>query len=158
MITSGGFAGGLEILCTFPTEYVKTQLQLDSKAVNPRYTGIADCVKKTFQSHGFFGFYRGLSSLLYGSIPKASVRLIFLFLTFFRGGGGEFSPTNISCVPVIRVTVSFITVRRYSTLSWACWIALTDTFRAFGLICVCLLEIELLGLEPEGLTFIEELL
>ena len=31
---SGGFAGGLEILCTFPTEYVKTQLQLDSRLGN----------------------------------------------------------------------------------------------------------------------------
>lgn len=75
-VMAGGFAGGLEILCTFPTEYVKTQLQLDSRAVTPRYTGIADCVKKTFSAHGALGFYRGLSSLLYGSIPKASVRFM----------------------------------------------------------------------------------
>lgn len=71
---SGGIAGGLEILCTFPTEYVKTQLQLDERAEVPKYTGPLDCAKKTVQSHGFFGLYRGLSSLLYGSIPKASVR------------------------------------------------------------------------------------
>jgi len=65
-------------MCTFPTEYVKTQLQLDSRAVTPRYAGIGDCIKKTFAQHGFFGFYRGLSSLLYGSIPKASVRYVAL--------------------------------------------------------------------------------
>jgi len=75
-VMAGGFAGGLEIMCTFPTEYVKTQLQLDSRAVTPRYAGIGDCIKKTFAQHGFFGFYRGLSSLLYGSIPKASVRFM----------------------------------------------------------------------------------
>ena len=36
-ILAGGFAGGLEICCTFPTEYVKTQLQLDSEAKVPKY-------------------------------------------------------------------------------------------------------------------------
>ncbi len=33
-----------------------------------------DCVKKTIHSRGFFGLYRGLSVLLYGSIPKSAVR------------------------------------------------------------------------------------
>jgi len=71
---TGGIAGGLEIMMTFPTEYVKTQLQLDEKAAKPKYAGPLNCVKVTVQDHGFFGLYRGLSSLLYGSIPKAAVR------------------------------------------------------------------------------------
>lgn len=33
-----------------------------------------DCVKLTVQDHGLRGLYRGLSSLLYGSIPKSAVR------------------------------------------------------------------------------------
>lgn len=36
----GGIAGGIEICITFPTEYVKTQLQLDERANPPRYRGI----------------------------------------------------------------------------------------------------------------------
>lgn len=36
----GGIAGGIEICITFPTEYVKTQLQLDEKANPPKYRGI----------------------------------------------------------------------------------------------------------------------
>ncbi|TRY53995.1 hypothetical protein DNTS_015550 [Danionella cerebrum] len=72
-ILAGGIAGGIEICITFPTEYVKTQLQLDEKANPPRYRGIGDCVKQTVQGHGVKGLYRGLSSLLYGSIPKAAV-------------------------------------------------------------------------------------
>lgn len=36
--------------------------------------GIADCVKKTVKSHGVTGLYRGLSVLVYGSIPKSAVR------------------------------------------------------------------------------------
>lgn len=130
----GGIAGGIEICITFPTEYVKTQLQLDERANPPRYRGIGerkavsfrvlllkqetvvrnglylcsvsisgpkisfgcrtnrlirtlkfwiikcvnvclgDCVKLTVQDHGLRGLYRGLSSLLYGSIPKSAIR------------------------------------------------------------------------------------
>ncbi|CAG9770738.1 unnamed protein product [Ceutorhynchus assimilis] len=73
-IIAGGITGGIEICITFPTEYVKTQLQLDEKGAAKKYDGIADCVKKTVKSHGFFGLYRGLSVLLYGSIPKSAVR------------------------------------------------------------------------------------
>ncbi|XP_044131477.1 tricarboxylate transport protein, mitochondrial [Bufo gargarizans] len=81
-ILAGGIAGGIEICITFPTEYVKTQLQLDEKANPPRYRGIWDCVKQTVQGHGVKGLYRGLSSLLYGSIPKAAVRFgMFEFLS-----------------------------------------------------------------------------
>lgn len=35
---------------------------------------VGDCVRQTVRSHGVLGLYRGLSSLLYGSIPKAAVR------------------------------------------------------------------------------------
>uniref|UniRef100_H2YP03 Citrate transport protein n=1 Tax=Ciona savignyi TaxID=51511 RepID=H2YP03_CIOSA len=72
-VLAGGIAGGIEICITFPTEYVKTQLQL-AESSKPKYTGILDCVKQTVRGHGVLGLYRGLSSLLYGSIPKAAVR------------------------------------------------------------------------------------
>jgi solute carrier family 25 citrate transporter 1 len=72
---SGGITGGLEICITFPTEYVKTQLQLDERAgVAKRYKGPVDCVKVTVKDYGVRGLYRGLSVLVYGSIPKSAVR------------------------------------------------------------------------------------
>lgn len=71
---TGGIAGGLEIMITFPTEYVKTQLQLDERSAKPQYKGPINCAVVTVKQHGVLGLYRGLSSLLYGSIPKASVR------------------------------------------------------------------------------------
>uniref|UniRef100_A0A8C9AIR0 Tricarboxylate transport protein, mitochondrial n=1 Tax=Prolemur simus TaxID=1328070 RepID=A0A8C9AIR0_PROSS len=37
-----GLAGGIEICITFPTEYVKTQLQLDERSHPPRYRGIGE--------------------------------------------------------------------------------------------------------------------
>lgn len=72
---AGGITGGIEICITFPTEYVKTQLQLDERSGHAkRYQGIVDCVKITVRNHGFFGLYRGISVLLLGSIPKSAVR------------------------------------------------------------------------------------
>lgn len=73
-IVAGGITGGIEICITYPTEYVKTQLQLDEKGGAKKYNGIIDCVKKTVKTNGFLGLYRGLSVLLYGSIPKSAVR------------------------------------------------------------------------------------
>jgi len=49
-------------------------MQLDEKAGARKYNGIMDCIKKTVKGHGVFGLYRGLSVLLYGSIPKSAVR------------------------------------------------------------------------------------
>ena len=73
LIVSGGITGGIEICITYPTEYVKTQLQLD-RTGQKEFNGIIDCVKKTVNRHGFFGLYRGLPILLYMSIPKSAVR------------------------------------------------------------------------------------
>jgi len=73
-ILAGGLAGGIEICITYPTEYVKTQLQLDEKANPPKYRGMVDCAKQTVAQRGPTGLYRGLSVLLVGSIPKAAVR------------------------------------------------------------------------------------
>lgn len=71
---AGGISGAIEICITYPTEYVKTQLQLDERSAKPRYTGIADVVKQTVRDKGVTGLYRGLPPLLYGSVPKSAVR------------------------------------------------------------------------------------
>jgi len=71
-IIAGGVTGGIEICITYPTEYIKTQLQLDEKV--RKYNGIFDCAKQTVRERGFGGLYRGLPVLLYGSIPKSAVR------------------------------------------------------------------------------------
>lgn len=73
-IVAGGITGGIEICITYPTEYVKTQLQLDQRSATPKYKGIGDVVQQTVKGHGVSGLYRGLSVLIYGSIPKSAVR------------------------------------------------------------------------------------
>ncbi|KAL1780735.1 tricarboxylate transport protein, mitochondrial [Sigmodon hispidus] len=93
-------AGGIEICITFPTEYVKTQLQPDERASPPRYRGIRNCVQHTVCSHGVLGLYRSLGSLLYGSIPKEAVRFgTFRFLSnhMLDGQGGLDSRKGLLC-------------------------------------------------------------
>jgi solute carrier family 25 citrate transporter 1 len=82
-IVAGGITGGIEICITFPTEFVKTQLQLDERAAQPRFKGPVDCVKQTVAEKGIRGLYRGLPVLVYGSIPKSDVR--FGAFEFFKG-------------------------------------------------------------------------
>jgi len=69
-----GFATGfIEAIICYPTEFVKTQLQLQSKS-NPEYAGIMDCARKTVRNHGPLALYRGAAPLILGSSVKQMVR------------------------------------------------------------------------------------
>lgn len=69
----GFVTGFVEAVICYPTEFVKTQLQLQSKA-NPEYSGIMDCVKKVVKGHGPLALYRGAMPLIIGSSVKQMVR------------------------------------------------------------------------------------
>ena len=75
---AGGIAGGVEALIMYPTEYVKTQLQLQAKGLAPgqplAYSGVVDCAVKIARERGPLALYKGVSTLVVGSIPKAAVR------------------------------------------------------------------------------------
>jgi len=70
-IIAGGITGGVEISITYPTEYVKTIMQLYEKEGKK---GPLQVVKDTVKTNGVTGLYRGLTCLLYFSVPKAAVR------------------------------------------------------------------------------------
>mmetsp|Transcript_26946 Transcript_26946/g.23811 ORF Transcript_26946/g.23811 Transcript_26946/m.23811 type:complete len:292 (+) Transcript_26946:63-938(+) len=70
-IISGGITGGIEICITYPTEYLKTKMQLYSKYSK---MGMLGAAKSTFNDYGIGGFYRGLPVLLFFSVPKTGVR------------------------------------------------------------------------------------
>jgi len=67
---AGGAAGAIEVCIMYPTEYVKTQLQLSPG----KFKGPIDCATTMVRERGVLGLYRGLSTLIVGSIPKAAVR------------------------------------------------------------------------------------
>nr|CAH7768724.1 unnamed protein product [Callosobruchus chinensis] len=127
-IVAGGLTGGIDICITYPTEYIKTQLQLDEKGDKKKYDGIIDCVKKTIKNHGFFGLYRGLSILIYGSIPKFGIRFGAFetfkkqFLAedgslppsrrFLSGMGAGVTEAIIAVTPMETIKVKFINDQR----------------------------------------------
>ena len=86
-VLAGWIAGSLEIVVTYPVEYVKTQLQLQvasSALYQPetRYTSSVDCATRTVRTHGFLGLYSGGASWLAAAGPRAAVRFgIFEALT-----------------------------------------------------------------------------
>ena len=112
---TGGLSGALELLVMYPTEYVKTQLQLAGGGPRPmatataaaaalkvphppggvdavRYSGMWDCGRQTVAREGWVGLYRGMSPLMAFAVPKIAVR----FAAFeelqglvLRHGGGD---------------------------------------------------------------------
>jgi len=82
-LLAGGLAGALEISITYPLEYIKTQLQVTSVTNNGSrvsFTGSFDCAKRTIDSYGLFGLYRGFLTNFLGAIPRTALR----FATFER--------------------------------------------------------------------------
>jgi solute carrier family 25 citrate transporter 1 len=106
-LTAGGIAGAMEAFLMYPTEFVKTQMQLQTSmlrkaaqtgagAPQPKFTGIVGCIKYTFKTHGIPGFYRGVSTLIVGSTPKAAVRFgaYNLFSEKLKDDKGKLSTTG----------------------------------------------------------------
>mmetsp|Transcript_30410 Transcript_30410/g.76903 ORF Transcript_30410/g.76903 Transcript_30410/m.76903 type:complete len:294 (-) Transcript_30410:164-1045(-) len=65
-VVKGFLTGGSMVVMSYPLEYCKTQMQLQSKT-NPEFTNMADCFKKTFNKHGFSGLYKGASVRIFGA-------------------------------------------------------------------------------------------
>ena len=70
-IISGGITGGIEICITYPTEYVKTHMQLYKEDAKK---GLKFIISSTYQKYGMPGFYRGVTALIALSVPKTAVR------------------------------------------------------------------------------------
>jgi hypothetical protein len=54
----GFITGFTEAIICYPTEYIKTQLQLQSTS-NPQFKGIVDCAVQTVKEGGPLALYRG---------------------------------------------------------------------------------------------------
>jgi len=63
-IASGGLAGAMSLCFVYSLDYCRTRLANDLKSTKGgggerQYSGLIDCMKKTFQAEGFQGLYRG---------------------------------------------------------------------------------------------------
>lgn len=57
-IVAGGITGGIEICLTYPTEYVKTQLQLDDKGKNQNYLSYFRMCYMYLKKHKIMSFFK----------------------------------------------------------------------------------------------------
>ncbi|CAL0313201.1 unnamed protein product [Lupinus luteus] len=67
-VVAGGVAGGSFWLLVYPTDVVKSVLQVDNYK-NPRYSGSLDAFRKIKASEGFKGLYKGFGPAMGRSIP-----------------------------------------------------------------------------------------
>ncbi|KAJ1723926.1 hypothetical protein LPJ53_001781 [Coemansia erecta] len=80
---AGTLAGAVEGAATYPTELLKTKMQLQGSAHYQQhgghhYSSPLACLRHTVQTDGALGLYRGLTPMLLGNALKAGVR----FLTY----------------------------------------------------------------------------
>ena len=76
-LTAGCVAGAVECCCTWPMEYIKTQLQSFRKVkggVQPPFSSIGGGLVYTVRRTGFLSLYNGLAPVLLFSVPKAGIR------------------------------------------------------------------------------------
>lgn len=70
-VVAGGISGAIEACVSYPTDFVKTQMQLFEEKGK---LGPIQCARETIKANGTLGLYRGLSSLLYFAAPKTAIR------------------------------------------------------------------------------------
>lgn len=88
-----GFAtGGSMVVASYPLEFCKTQLQLQSKTA-PEFAGMPDVFKQTVSKHGFSGLYKGASVRIFGAGAQQMFRwgAYTNISAFFRDEKGKIS-------------------------------------------------------------------
>lgn len=68
LLTSGGIAGAACWVLIYPTDVVKSVIQID-EFHQPKYAGSIDALKKIATSEGFKGFYKGFGPAVVRSVP-----------------------------------------------------------------------------------------
>jgi len=98
-LVAGATAGIFEICCTYPTEYVKTTMQLSTGEVS-----VGGVIRTTFNTTGPSGFYRGLPSMVYFAAPKAAIR----FASFETATGMLHSAEQTGWIPDLGKAKGFV--------------------------------------------------
>lgn len=71
----GGMGGVMAGIITYPNDTVRRLLQLQgSRGTDTQFNGYFDCVRKTFATHGFTRFYRGLALNIVRMAPNTAVQ------------------------------------------------------------------------------------
>mmetsp|Transcript_19286 Transcript_19286/g.29301 ORF Transcript_19286/g.29301 Transcript_19286/m.29301 type:complete len:304 (+) Transcript_19286:70-981(+) len=72
-MASGGLAGAGSLLIVYPLDYARTRLASDVGTGKQQFSGLADCLKQTFQKGGISALYNGLGVSIVGIVPYRGV-------------------------------------------------------------------------------------
>ncbi|KAK1261584.1 Mitochondrial carnitine/acylcarnitine carrier-like protein [Acorus gramineus] len=72
LIVAGGLAGAAFWVSVYPTDVVKSVIQVDDHQ-NPRFSGSVDAFRKILASEGVRGLYRGFGPAMARSVPANAV-------------------------------------------------------------------------------------
>ena len=75
LILAGGVAGGALWLTVYPTDVVKSVIQVDDYK-KPRYSGSIDALKKIVASEGVKGLYKGFGPAMARSVPANAATFV----------------------------------------------------------------------------------
>lgn len=73
LLSCGMVSATFAMLCTYPIGLVRTRLQASSVPGAPRFDGIVDCARKTYQEGGIRAFYRGVGPTTIKVVPSAAI-------------------------------------------------------------------------------------
>ncbi|KAH7290124.1 hypothetical protein KP509_30G033000 [Ceratopteris richardii] len=68
LLTAGGIAGASFWLSVYPTDVIKSVIQVDDRS-NPKYSGTVDAFKKVYRTEGLKGLYKGFGPAMARSVP-----------------------------------------------------------------------------------------
>lgn len=75
-LLSGGIAGGVETVATYPFEFVKTRVQLRQQPGKPTPSNPFLIITQVYRHEGFRALYKGCAALAIGSVGKDAVRFL----------------------------------------------------------------------------------
>lgn len=70
VLTAGGIAGTLSWVCNYPVDVVKSRIQAD---ISGKYSGMIDCIIKSYQAEGWRVFSQGVSTTVVRAFPTNAV-------------------------------------------------------------------------------------
>jgi solute carrier family 25 (mitochondrial carnitine/acylcarnitine transporter), member 20/29 len=88
-LMAGGFAGTFSWLVSFPIDVVKSRFQANGMNGKLEYTGVIDCIRKSYQAEGLGFLSRGLASTLMRAFPMNAVCFLIVSYTMKLFGGSE---------------------------------------------------------------------
>jgi solute carrier family 25 (mitochondrial carnitine/acylcarnitine transporter), member 20/29 len=74
-ILAGGLGGAVFWLVVYPTDVVKSVIQVDDYK-NPRYSGSIDALRKIVAADGVKGLYKGFGPAMARSVPACAVTFV----------------------------------------------------------------------------------